>query len=135
MKKKKQPADIYELVKEVTDLPVFYCEDSARFWVEAEQHPLPCVGLFAPAGMEAVDNFGVIRPKIEVHIITDGGAFADGDAPSRNVADGRKLLSELQFKLRPYVMRIPQQAGFGRKGAIYSNWCSLEFRDPQFFCV
>ena len=129
-----KPSDILEVVQSVTDLPVFYAEDAGRFWLEAEQTELPAVGLYAATGLETSDAFGILYPKVELHIITDGGAFNDNTAPSREVADGRNILTAVQRALRPYVIRIPNQAGFARKDSVYTNWCTLEFRDPLTRC-
>ena len=113
---------------------MFYAEDAGRFWMEAEQTELPAVGLYAATGLETSDAFGILYPKVELHIITDGGVFNDNTAPSREVADGRNILTAVQRALRPYVIRIPNQAGFARKDSVYTNWCTLEFRDPLTKC-
>lgn len=127
--------NILDVLRSLTGLPVFYATDPASFWLAAEDcESYPAVGIYEAQGAETLDTLGVIHPRVELHVLTVGGSFDERVAPSEDVADGRATLSELLRRLRPYVLRIPQQCGFSRKDSLYSNWASLELRDPLTPC-
>lgn len=127
--------DFLTTVRTVTGLPAFYATDPAAFWLAAEDcESYPAVGIYEAQGAETLDTLGVIHPRVELHVLTVGGSFDERAAPSEEVADGRATLSELLRRLRPYVLRIPQQCGFSRKDSLYTNWASLELRDPLTRC-
>lgn len=128
--------DILEVVKTLTGYPVFYAADPANFWVAAENcDRFPAIGLYECQGSESMDSAGVLHPRIELHVITVGGSMDERTAPSPTVSDGRAALSDLLKRLRPWLTRIPQQCGFSRKSAFYTNWAEIELRDPLTVCV
>lgn len=126
---------ITDIVGRLAGVPTYYAADSGQFWALSEQQPsYPAIGLYERAGDETRDNYGVPHPVVELHVLTVGGAMDERTAPSANVADGRALLSQLLKRLRPWVLSPSNRCGFARHDAIYSNWATLEIRDPAARC-
>lgn len=129
-------SSILSIVTEACGGVAFYATDPSTFWMAAEDSAsFPCVGIYEVQGVANWDAMGVIYPRLELHFITQGGAFDERTDASADLATLRAFLRATLHNLRPYIRGGIGTPNFARKDSLYSLWVSVDFRDPYSYCL